>query len=376
MNSNDSLSTSLSNRTNSHGSGYGGFRPSQYETYPILIALSILAGIGNLGTIWAFCSSATVRRKPSDMILLSLACADFGVATFMLPRIIYVQLAHYWPFGEIGCRFSSLISGTLVVAGEYTVILLSWDRYRMLTMDYSKYMKWHTSRFTAAAVAITWFISSLKGLIDNAIWNWALNSLPPNQGPNYSLRCRTPGIYKARWVLFNMCLSITRVLAVAMLGVLIIVKLHKRLRQFQRVGDVSSSARQETSNTNNSTVSTVSTSNANASRNASSNLNKNDDARAVMRKRYIKPVITYIALVASLLICTLPSITLQVLTHFYPHIFYTRSTASTTLMTISLFNCLRYFNSCINPCLYALTNARIREFYIKQFRNLRRLIAR
>ena len=344
-----------------------------YETYPILITLSILAGIGNLGTIWAFCSSATVRRKPSDMILLSLACADFGVATFILPRVIYVQIASYWPFGEIGCRFSSLISGTLVVAGEYTVILLSWDRYRMLTMDYSKYMKRHTTGFIAAAIAVTWFISSLKGLIDNAIWNWVLNSLPPNQGPNYALRCRTPGLYKAKWVLFNMCLSITRVLAVAMLGVLIVVKLHKRLRQFQRVGDVSSSTRQETSNSNDNTLSTVSTSNANPSRNANS---KTDDARAVMRKRYIKPVITYITLVATLLICALPSITLQVLTHFYPHIFYTRTTASTTLMTLSLFNCLKYLNSCINPCLYALTNARIREFYTKQFRNLMRLIAR
>ncbi len=89
---------------------------------------------------------------------------------------------------------------------------------------------------------------------------------------------------------------------------------------------------------------------------ATKSANKN---ASILRKRYIKPTITYVALVTALLVCTTP---IQI---------YTMSTllicpSCFQPLFAKSFHMLVYFNSCLNPLLYALTNKKIRMFYSRK----------
>ena len=90
-----------------------------------------------------------------------------------------------------------------------------------------------------------------------------------------------------------------------------------------------------------------------------------DKEAAILRKRYIKPTITYATLVLALFICTTPS-------HIY--ILHTLLTCNTCFQPIiaETFKLLVFCNSCINPILYAVTNKKIRQFYRRVLRGIYR----
>ena len=81
----------------------------------------------------------------------------------------------------------------------------------------------------------------------------------------------------------------------------------------------------------------------------------------LIRKRYIKPIVTYSVLVLALLICSFP-IAIYIL-----HGSITCSECYDPETAQYLF-ALIYFNSCLNPLLYAATNAKIRSFYQRHLR--------
>ena len=411
----ESLATAASNDTTNDNRPIFVVPPSGMDTVPLLTTISIIAGVANLATIWAFCRDTKLRRKPSDYILLSLACADLGVALLVMPRISYVRSIRRWPFGEIGCRVSSWLSQAMVQAGKYVVILLSWDRYKMLSMEYTDYLRWCSHRRMARALAVTWMLACLKGTLDNIFWRRVLNSLPDHIKIDYNVRCVIPTSAIASAVLVHLFENLARVVAVAIIGVLIIVKLSRRLKLRQQVRpsnidtgvDATSivmnslnvislvneptdvmrpttssrpsrlSARRHTSQQA-SFAATISTNDlsepisiAPVSTAAQPVPNKANPGMALFRKRYIKPVMTYVALVLSLLICTLPVLILTCIMHLeHKRIFYVR-----THVIQEYLSCLKYFNSCLNPCLYALTNARIRQYYRGHFRALVRNIS-
>ena len=87
-----------------------------------------------------------------------------------------------------------------------------------------------------------------------------------------------------------------------------------------------------------------------------------DKNTAILRRRYIKPTITYIVLVSALIVCTTPLhiYTLSTLLSGCPKCFN---------RTLAFwFKKLIYFNSCLNPILYALTNKKIRCFYHRKLK--------
>ena len=422
-----------------------------FDVVPIYTIMMVIAILGNCGTIMAFAMDSYIRAKPSNLILLSLACADLGIAIFTMPRIITVKTLSYWPFGEIGCRFMSIMTDTtLLNIGIYSVILLSWDRYRMLSLEYSFYLKKHNKQYILKTIVVMWIMSTLRGIQENITWNAVLASLKHPLDFNYI--CVPPSVTTFSGAIMFTLLELIFAISVGIFGVLIVRQLKIRLKKWQRVGpdstigpstsamtssmtfDTTESAMSHNTqhigpdstiqhgiNARTSSMNFDTTDSASQKPNAStyndaiditssetpvvsiapSNLyfpshlppsrsipthipsasvnlpgphqnqqatNADDDNFAFFRKRYIKPIITYVMLVLSLLFCNLPAYTFNLFLISCP-----RCVSSNSGIILNYLTCLIYFNSCLNPILYALTNGRIRHFYHKKFKAFRKL---
>ncbi len=85
---------------------------------------------------------------------------------------------------------------------------------------------------------------------------------------------------------------------------------------------------------------------------------------AMERKHYIKPTIMYITLVMAVLICTTP---LNLYTLLVLECHCHRKPSAIIIETLLT---LLWFNSCLNPIMYALTNKKLRQFYTKKLQKL------
>ena len=371
------------------------------------IVLTLITFCGNLGTIVAFCTDRRVHSKPSDFMILGLACADFGIACFVMPmRLVILNILHRWPLGEIGCRFQVFIEMTFLTAGIMFVILISFDRYQMLALDYTDYIKKWTNKQVAKIIALTWLISLLPGIFEIITWDVTLAAIAEELRPNFDNTCSNPSSWRiVTNIICIVCVAVVPTTTVSLLGVFIILKLHRRLKQWRKVGvtinkpssvpvtgpDISTAAVDSTTGNavtkssldnsqghegtmkqphNDGEDTTTSSlhkptpvsnpSSADSKPKAKQNGKSNTQSSESIHNRYIKPVITYMCLVLCITICNFPiCIYALLLSSTCPQCY------NATL--ISALVSLMYCSSCINPLMYALTNAKIRGFYARQY---------
>ncbi|XP_072036577.1 histamine H4 receptor-like [Amphiura filiformis] len=127
----------------------------------ILWAMCLFTAIGNALVIGVFIHDRRVRNKVSNLYILNLAVADFFVGCVSLPINYFYRQAGVWPFGEFGCKFWLLIDFTVCFESVWAVVLISYDRYLLVTtgLEYDKYQTRKT--FTKFA-SVTWSISFLR----------------------------------------------------------------------------------------------------------------------------------------------------------------------------------------------------------------------
>ena len=339
----------------------------------IYIIMTIIAGFGNLGTIMAFITDSQLRLKPSNLIMVNLACTDLGIALLTMPRIAIQKSFGYWPFGEVGCRLMLIMTDlTLHNVGLYTIVLLSWDRYQMLVLDYPYYLKKHNRKSVIKLIIITWIAGSFKGIRENITWNTVLASLPT--WINFNLICLPPSLVTFTGALLELLHKLIVIIIVGLLGTLIVKHLHVRIQKWQQINPMGTSIQGHDSTSNGTSASNTPKAPAaisasdkpvhNSSLNNAPILKQQINAHKLhFKKRYIKPICTYMLLVLALLVCNIPlfSYNFIVATH-------TRSRGRDIGYIIDYLKILIYFNSCLNPIFYALTNARIRVFYQKKYK--------
>eukprot|EP00112_Aurelia_sp_Birch-Aquarium-sp1_P023640 Seg711.2 transcript_id=Seg711.2/GoldUCD/mRNA.D3Y31 product="Neuropeptide receptor 22" protein_id=Seg711.2/GoldUCD/D3Y31 len=72
------------------------------------------------------------RRTSSDILILSLACADFLSSVFA-PMLMLNELitdTKGWLYGEAMCYVAHQVEGVALTASAWSLLLISLDRYR------------------------------------------------------------------------------------------------------------------------------------------------------------------------------------------------------------------------------------------------------
>uniref|UniRef100_A0A8C4RJT8 G-protein coupled receptors family 1 profile domain-containing protein n=1 Tax=Erpetoichthys calabaricus TaxID=27687 RepID=A0A8C4RJT8_ERPCA len=100
-----------------------------YGMLYILSALSVmLTVVGNLLVVISV-SHFKQLHTPSNLLVLSLAAADFLIGIFLMPFNISKIIENCWYFGDRFCFFNALVDYTLISVSVSNLIFIAIDRY-------------------------------------------------------------------------------------------------------------------------------------------------------------------------------------------------------------------------------------------------------
>ena len=303
--------------------------------------------------------------------MLNLACSDLGIIIFSVPMTFMPIFFGHWPLREIGCRIQFFIDIVFVLVGLQTVVMLSWDRYRLLALEYTKYIKKHDRKYIFKCLRTIWLISTLPGILGNVLWN--VGNYRPS---TYTATCIPPFTKGLYWNFFILFLALFPTVLVAIFGVLIVFQLKKRFKRWQNIQPTRAVVEiplQESSqsNTTSSNETGGSITLSKNTPNDGSNVSEKKSRLLIFKKRYIKPIITYFAIVITLIICATPfivycfKICMKVDCDSGVHVYGTKFVFQVLYMT-----------SCLDPILYGCTNSRIRQFYKRHLASMTRTLQR
>ncbi|XP_027131531.1 trace amine-associated receptor 1 [Larimichthys crocea] len=137
-------------------------KPPQSGTlllYLLLFFISVLTATLNLLVIISISHFSPCRQlhSPTNLLLLSLAVSDFFVGLLVLP-IEALMLVTCWVLGDLMCVFYYFLPLTAISASVGSMVLISMDRY-VAICDPLHYPSRVTERTVTSAVCLCWICS-------------------------------------------------------------------------------------------------------------------------------------------------------------------------------------------------------------------------
>ncbi len=308
-----------------------------------LISLSMTTNvICNVATMAAFFNLQVLRRKPSNLLILTLSCADFGVG---LVQMLQLPVAlERWPFGKFGCQFAQWLGSVCVSAGLVTTAAISIDRYLLISREYPRYLVIQSSKRITCTIIGIWLYGFVIGTAEMVLWD-PLTPSGLQDYFDYSRDCRSPPKGNPGFALFQFTFGILcPVFTVEILSSAFFVHLVRKLRS-RAVHPMNNVAPNPAPNPMPNPRSA-----ANSAKSAVP-----PQPQADPNKRYKKSAKVLGAIVTVMNICTLPFVLYALVTTLCRecNITYIRTALAYIL----------YLNSAINPFLYAATMPAISKFY-------------
>ncbi|XP_072037144.1 melanopsin-like [Amphiura filiformis] len=310
----------------------------------VVIIIGILTLISNMATIVAFLKVRSLRQKPSNLLILNLSCADFGVGLIQFYEIPLIANKP-WPYDKFGCQLLAFLGNMFVSAGMLTTVSISIDRFLLLSREYPKYLRIQSRKRIMCIIGGIWLYGILLGTSEVLLWDMLT---PPalHDYFDFSQDCRSPPKHN---LVFALVLFITGIfgplLTIESFSLAFVVRLIQKLRQPMVHPENANQS------SNRSAAGPSSSSNVPMAHGAA--ITRPD---ADTNKRYKKAAILLGAIVLTVNICTLPYVLYVIITSFF-------CPQCNKAYHRDILRYLLYFNSCINPFLYAATMIKIRGYY-------------
>uniref|UniRef100_A0A7E4W9Q2 G_PROTEIN_RECEP_F1_2 domain-containing protein n=1 Tax=Panagrellus redivivus TaxID=6233 RepID=A0A7E4W9Q2_PANRE len=152
---------------------------SLFDDHPViaviiifLVSLLILATIiGNAMVCLAVLMVRKLKQQPANLLLISLAVADFSVGLFVMPIALVSIIEDHWILGEVVCRFWTSADLTLCTASILNLCMISVDRYLVVTRPL-RYAVMRTSKRILFYIAIVWIGALLVSAAPLIVLPW------------------------------------------------------------------------------------------------------------------------------------------------------------------------------------------------------------
>lgn len=321
----------------------------------ILIAFMVLIFLGNGLTIWAYLKNRSLRTAPFNVFIISLAIADLLVGIISIPAYISYSLLQYLFVYDVPTVLesnASFFSGTPIVISVCIVQLMTIDRLRMVKdpINYKLMTsnKGNVKQVVFASVIGLMFVS-LPQLLTHIHFR-IYNSTSSEQS----------AFFYTILPVFNFYLPCA---VLVITNLLFIVNLRRQMYKISG-GNLDNSVAKNRNVAEQGQVrlkigpkSKLSKDSVSDSDSRDSTSTNRADDRNVTLKKLRKVAFNLFVLVIAYLFCWCPVNVLTTITSlfsiFVPHV----------IMYVTLF--LVYFNSVINPIIYAFINPKFRQAMTK-----------
>ncbi|XP_077994331.1 5-hydroxytryptamine receptor 1B-like [Glandiceps talaboti] len=177
----------------------GGMLHSKEVTVCIAIVLSLVSlatVLDNLFIIFAFYSDVKLRQKPSNRLLVSLAFSGLLTGAVSMPFEIEWMHRDIWKHGETTCKFVLLVDFVACFVTVVCVILVSVDRYIMVTKG-MQYAVIQTGKRVVIYCYITWLLGLLL-YTPSLLWS----TVTGQRNINYDVTCKNEEFHSLP---YNIC---------------------------------------------------------------------------------------------------------------------------------------------------------------------------
>nr|XP_054749373.1 octopamine receptor Oamb-like [Lytechinus pictus] len=355
-------------------------------TVPLIISIiACMTVLGNTMVIAAYIRSNRIRANVANIFILNLSVTDFIVGAFMWPINLTWLIKGYWSFGEVLCKVWLITDYTVSVVSVLTMVLISWDRYCLLTMGV-KYKTYQTKKRVTIIVLGIWIVVFTWYTVLAFAWS----PVTGMSSVNYAYNCEMEFTYSlGGTVLVNVLEFFIPLTALLIMNIAVYVNIKRRSkgivgprpltnqltlsisrnqeqsthfsenRNVVQAGDVLNNQNEEDRiATSSNLVADIIEGRANEripGNNAIGNISETNE-RTLARHR--KAAVVLAILVGGFLICWLP---IQVTTIMYA----VCGDSCVSTLSWEITNSLVWCISLINPFIYAATNVHFR----RQFRH-------
>ena len=152
--------------------------------------ISIVTIIGNIIIIIAFIKVRSLRRKPSNALILALSVTDllFGIYEFVFKAVPY-YFHNGNPFDQAGCIVKVAFLN-LYPIGNLLLVAISIDRVLLVSLPYPRYVKTLTFFRVRMIVLVCYSIGLVAAIIELSLWNFAITNCTAEI--NFKIFCRSP----------------------------------------------------------------------------------------------------------------------------------------------------------------------------------------
>ena len=160
----------------------------------ILSVLTPFIIVGNSATIIAFWKMPDLRKKASNLLILSLACADLGMGLNLM-MVLPSRIAGHWLIGKTGCQVSVFLLNVFIIGGIFTTASISLDRYLLISKAYPEYLKLQSHRKINVTISVIWLYALTMGFITLILWDLLKVPGIEPEGFDYGKECRSPSVH-------------------------------------------------------------------------------------------------------------------------------------------------------------------------------------
>ena len=131
---------------------------------PVVVGLIIvITVVGNAMVIVAYWIDSCIHDRAANLLILNLAISDFIVGLVVLSiNLSWISWnewlgGDYWLLGETFCKIWLVVDYTACMMSVLMIILISLDRYWLLTMKLG-YFRFQTKRRLSVTISVLWIV--------------------------------------------------------------------------------------------------------------------------------------------------------------------------------------------------------------------------